>query len=102
MFKSADRQTEAVLRRGRTEAVSKSKSGNSALIWGDRHCKELKGSEVENGNCSKDRKLDEENRKKGVLQKLHACFGGSKEDNYAANLDSVSDLEGMFWRIEGR
>ncbi|KAI7992885.1 Transcription factor MTB3 [Camellia lanceoleosa] len=32
------------------------------LIWGDRHCKELKGSEVENGNCSKDRKLDEENR----------------------------------------
>ncbi|CAL5357406.1 unnamed protein product [Camellia sinensis] len=76
--------------------VSKSKSGNSALIWGDGHCKELKGSEVENGNCSKDRKLDEENRKKGVLQKLHACFGGSEEDNYAGNLDSVSDLE-MFY-----
>uniref|UniRef100_A0A5B7BZP7 Transcription factor n=1 Tax=Davidia involucrata TaxID=16924 RepID=A0A5B7BZP7_DAVIN len=70
--------------------VSRSKSGNSALIWGDGHFREPKGSEVG------DQKLEEGDRKKWVLQKLHACFGGSEEDNYAATLDSVSDVE-MFY-----
>ncbi|CAL5425107.1 unnamed protein product [Camellia sinensis] len=73
--------------------VAKSKSGNSALIWGDGHCREPKGSEVEDGNGSGDRKLEAGDGKKRVLQKLHACFGGSEEDNYAGNLDSVSDVE---------
>ncbi|XP_057512396.1 transcription factor MTB3-like [Actinidia eriantha] len=76
--------------------VSKSKSGNSALIWGDGHCREPKGSELVDENGSKDRKVVVENRKKRVLQKLHACFGGLKEDNYALNLDLVSDVE-MFY-----
>ncbi|KAA8550782.1 hypothetical protein F0562_002466 [Nyssa sinensis] len=76
--------------------VSRSKSGHPALIWGDGHCREPKGTEVGNGNCSGDRKLEERDRKKRVLQKLHACFGRSSEDNYAANLDLVSDVD-MFY-----
>ena len=76
--------------------VSKSKSGNSALIWGDGHCREPKGSEVETGSGSGNQKLEVGDRRKRVLQKLHACFGGSEEDNFAAKLDSVSDVE-MFY-----
>ncbi|XAR58615.1 hypothetical protein NMG60_11014087 [Bertholletia excelsa] len=70
--------------------VSKSKSGNSALIWGDGHCREPKGGEVE------DQKLEEGDRKKRALRKLYACFGGSEEGNFAAKLDLVSDVE-MFY-----
>ncbi|PSS14567.1 Transcription factor bHLH3 like [Actinidia chinensis var. chinensis] len=76
--------------------VTKSKSGNSALIWGDGHCREPKGSEVETGSGLGDRKLEVGDRRKRVLQKLHACFGGLEEDNFAAKLDSVSDVE-MFY-----
>uniref|UniRef100_A0A5B7CF30 Transcription factor n=1 Tax=Davidia involucrata TaxID=16924 RepID=A0A5B7CF30_DAVIN len=76
--------------------VSGSKSGRSALIWGDGHCREPKGSEVEDRNCSGDQKLEEGDLKKRVLLKLHACFGRSEEDNYAANLDLVSDVD-MFY-----
>ncbi|KAF7153882.1 hypothetical protein RHSIM_Rhsim01G0267800 [Rhododendron simsii] len=76
--------------------VSKSKSGNSALIWGDGNCREARGSEVGTGNGSQDRKYEGGDRKKRVLQKLHACFGGVEEDNCALNLDLVSDVE-MFY-----
>lgn len=69
--------------------VSKSKSGRSALIWGDGHCQESK--EGEDG-----RKRMEGDRRKWVLQKLHACFGGLEDDNIAAKLDRVSDVE-MFY-----
>lgn len=70
--------------------VSNSKSGKSALIWGDGHCRDAKGSEIG------DKRSEESGSKKQVLQKLHACFGGSEEDNFAAKLDLVSDVE-MFY-----
>ncbi|XP_057472877.1 transcription factor MTB3-like [Actinidia eriantha] len=76
--------------------VSKLKSGNLALIWGDGHCREPKGSEVETGSGSGDRKLEVGDRRKRVLQKLRTSFGGSEEDNFAAKLDSVSDVEMFF------
>lgn len=66
--------------------VSNSKSGKSALIWGDGHCRVLKEGEIGL------KKRDEIVRKKRVLQKLHSCFKGS-EENLAAKMDSVSDLE---------
>ncbi|KAG8370768.1 hypothetical protein BUALT_Bualt13G0017800 [Buddleja alternifolia] len=72
--------------------VSKSKSGKSALIWGDGHCKESK--ECEN-NISEVEKSLEGDRKR-VLQKIHSCFGGSEDDNLAAKLDRVSNVE-MFY-----
>ncbi|KAK7277578.1 hypothetical protein RJT34_22593 [Clitoria ternatea] len=66
------------------------KSGGSALIWGDGHCRDP--SSV--GGVGKEE--DQEVRKK-VLQKLDACFTVSmlKEANYA-RLDRVSDLP-MFY-----
>ncbi|KAK4383447.1 Transcription factor MTB3 [Sesamum angolense] len=76
--------------------VSKSKSGKSALIWGDGHCREPKEGEDENGNDSEDGKPTEGDRGKWVLQKIHACFGGSEDDNVASKLDQVSDVE-MFY-----
>lgn len=77
--------------------ISSSKSGKSALIWGDGRCRESKGGEARDESCSSERKVEEENWKKRILEKLHACFGGSKEDNSVSILDSVSDLE-MFYR----
>ncbi|KAL0435641.1 UNVERIFIED_CONTAM: Transcription factor MTB3 [Sesamum radiatum] len=76
--------------------VSKSKSGKSALIWGDGHCREPKEGEDENGNESEDGKTTEGDRGKWVLQKIHACFGGSEDDNVASKLDCVSNVE-MFY-----
>nr|WOV89685.1 MYC2 [Pogostemon cablin] len=75
--------------------VSKSKSGKSALIWGDGHCREPKEGEGEdeNSNGSKDGKPMKVDRRKRVLQKIHACFGGSEADNIAAKLDQILDLE---------
>lgn len=73
--------------------VCKSKSGNSALIWGDGHCRDPKGGDTE---VEKGTKPEEVERKKRVLQKLHKCFGGSDEENFAASLDSVSNVE-MFY-----
>lgn len=55
------------------------KSGGSALVWGDGSYQDLNGIGKE------------EEVKRRVLQKLHACFGGSKEADYA-RLDRVSDL----------
>ncbi|KAL8530340.1 hypothetical protein ACS0TY_007395 [Phlomoides rotata] len=76
--------------------VSKSKSGKSALIWGDGHCREPKEGEDESVNGSKDGKPIKGDCRKWVLQKVHACFGGSEADNIAAKLDQISDLE-MFY-----
>ncbi|KAK6239103.1 hypothetical protein QUC31_004572 [Theobroma cacao] len=80
--------------------VSSLKSGGSILIWGDGHCRDPKLGGVGDASTSGDGKLegveDKNEVKKLVLQKLHACFGGSEEDNYAAKLDGVSDME-MFY-----
>lgn len=76
--------------------VSKSKSGKSALIWGDGHCREPKEDEDEKGIFSKDGKPMKGDRRKWVLHKIHASFGGSEADNIAAKLDQISNLE-MFY-----
>ncbi|GER57780.1 basic helix-loop-helix (bHLH) DNA-bindingsuperfamily protein [Striga asiatica] len=70
--------------------VSKSKSGRSALIWGDGHCKDSSEKDI-NRNSP-----ESENGRKWVLQKIHSCFRGLEDDNIAANLDRISDLE-MFY-----
>ncbi|XP_071738194.1 transcription factor MTB3-like [Rutidosis leptorrhynchoides] len=69
--------------------VSNTKSGKSALIWGDGHYKESKESEFFN-------KRDENARKKWVLQKLRSWFKVLGEGNVESTMDSVSDLE-MFY-----
>ncbi|KAK6164542.1 hypothetical protein DH2020_001406 [Rehmannia glutinosa] len=78
--------------------VSKSKSGKSALIWGDGHCREPKEYEDENGinGSSNGKPIEGDDNRKMVLRKIHSCFGGSEDDNVAAKLDRVSDVE-MFY-----
>ena len=80
--------------------VSTLKSGGSILIWGDGHCQDPKLGGVGDASTSRDGKLEgfekKNEVKKQVLQKLHACFGRSEEDSYAAKLDGVSDME-MFY-----
>ncbi|KAH7517343.1 transcription factor bHLH3 [Ziziphus jujuba] len=81
--------------------IVSSKSGGSALIWGDGHCKDPKSVGTAAGKISGvDGSLEgvekKKEVKKRVLEKLHACFGGSDEDNYARRLHAVSDVE-MFY-----
>ncbi|XP_042495769.1 transcription factor MTB3-like [Macadamia integrifolia] len=84
--------------------VSRCKSGELVLIWGDGHCREPKGDEREQDgtftSSQSQKKVgggeEEQEMRKQVLQKLNSFFGGSEEDNYAARLDSVSDVE-MFY-----
>ncbi|XP_068325455.1 transcription factor bHLH3-like [Pyrus communis] len=81
------------------QAVS-SKSGGSALGWGDGHCRDTKDGGAGDANSSRDSSLEavqnKEEVKKRVVEKLHACFGGLHADNYARKLDGVSDVE-MFY-----
>nr|XP_043636900.1 transcription factor MTB3 [Erigeron canadensis] len=69
--------------------VSNTKSGKSALIWGDGHYKESRDSEVVN-------KQEENIRKKRVLHRLHSCFKGPGEGNLASKMDLISDLEMLY------
>lgn len=64
--------------------VSNSKSGKSALIWGDGHYKDSTETQIA---------THENVRKKRVLQKLHSCFKGHEK---VTKVDSVSDVE-MFY-----
>lgn len=86
------------------QIVSSKKDGRSVLIWGDGHCRHPNavvagergdGGEDElvegNGEISK-----KDEAKKRVLEKLHACFGGSEGGNFAATLDKVSDIEMLY------
>ncbi|KAJ8431383.1 hypothetical protein Cgig2_027977 [Carnegiea gigantea] len=72
--------------------IASSKSGRSVLMWADGHCRDPKVMAGERGDGG-DGKLGEGSGesnnevKKRVLEKLHACFGGSDQDNFAVTLD---------------
>lgn len=72
--------------------VSKSKSGKSALIWGDGHCREPKEGEGQDSNFHTNEKSMEREIRRRVLHKIHAYFGGLNDDNVASKLDRVSDV----------
>ncbi|KAI3460942.1 hypothetical protein Pfo_017605 [Paulownia fortunei] len=76
--------------------VSKSKSGKSALIWGDGHFREPKEVEDEDSNSSGNEKSMKEDSRKWVLHKIHSSFRGLEDDDVAAKLGRVSDVE-MFY-----
>ncbi len=79
--------------------LSRSKSGDWVLGWGDGSCREPReGEESEVMQILNLRLEDETQQKmrKRVLQKLHTLFGGSDEDNYALGLDRVTDTEMFF------
>ncbi|XP_074316116.1 transcription factor bHLH3 [Silene latifolia] len=80
---------------------ARSRNGKSVLIWGDGHCRDPKAvvsaakGEVGDVGVGEGRSRREE-IKKMVLEKLHTCFGGTDEDNFAATLDKVSDIEMLY------
>ncbi|XP_021764267.1 transcription factor bHLH3-like [Chenopodium quinoa] len=84
--------------------VSSKKDGRSVLIWGDGHCRDPKAVVAGERGDGGEGKLVEGNgeigkkdeAKKRVLEKLHACFRKSEENNFVATLDKVSDIEMLY------
>lgn len=79
--------------------ISRSRSGELVLGWGDGCCREPRdGEETEFTQILSLRREDEtqQRMRKRVLQKLHTCFGGTEEDSYAFGLDRVTDTEMFF------
>ncbi|KAJ8425672.1 hypothetical protein Cgig2_015340 [Carnegiea gigantea] len=84
--------------------IACSKSGRAVLIWGDGHCRDPKAvAGGVRGDCRDDgfgegieERIIKEGAKKRVLERLNACFRGSKLDNVTANLDKVSDVEMLY------
>ncbi|KAF8380027.1 hypothetical protein HHK36_027497 [Tetracentron sinense] len=76
--------------------ISKGKSGNWVLGWGDGNCREAKKGEESEAAQHLNLRIDEETQqkmRKKVLQKLHRLFGGYEEESYAFGLDRVTDTE---------
>lgn len=79
--------------------ISRSKTGDLVLGWGDGCCREPKEGEESEAKRVLNLMLEDETQqkmRKRVLQKLHKLFGGSDEDNYALGLDRVTDTEMFF------
>ncbi|PON36488.1 Basic helix-loop-helix transcription factor [Parasponia andersonii] len=79
--------------------ISRSKSGDWVLGWGDGSCREPREGEESEATRMLNLRLEDETQqrmRKRVLQKLHNLFGGSDEDNYALGLDRVTDTEMFF------
>ena len=79
--------------------LSRSKSGDWVLGWGDGSCREPREGEESEATRFLNLRLEDETQqrmRKRVLQKLHNLFGGSDEDNHALGLDRVTDTE-MFY-----
>ncbi|KAG0461224.1 hypothetical protein HPP92_021164 [Vanilla planifolia] len=78
--------------------ISRSKSGDMVLGWGDGHLRETREGEGEVGTEGREGAVYDAHQKmrKRVLQKLHVLYGGSDDDNYALQLDRVTDAEMFF------
>nr|QOJ43716.1 bHLH transcription factor [Dracaena cambodiana] len=77
--------------------ISRSKSGDLVLGWGDGHLREARDGEAEIGSGSSGSESDAHQKmRKRVLQKLHLLYGGSDDENYALRLDRVTDAEMFF------
>lgn len=79
--------------------LSRSKSGDLVLGWGDGCCREPQvDEETEITRILKMRLEDESQQRmrKRVLQRLHTLFGGNDDDSYAYGLDKVTDTEMFF------
>ncbi|XP_009627739.1 transcription factor MTB2 [Nicotiana tabacum] len=79
--------------------ISRSKSGELVLGWGDGCCREPRegeGSEITRILNLRLENEAQQRMRKRVLEKLHMLFGGTDEDNYAFGLDKVTDTEMFF------
>ncbi|XP_020590891.1 transcription factor bHLH13-like [Phalaenopsis equestris] len=76
--------------------ISRSKSGDVVLGWGDGHLREPREGEVAHEALPAAGQAAHQNMMKRVLQKLHLVYGGSDDENYALGLDRVTDAEMFF------
>ncbi|KAL7125686.1 hypothetical protein ABFS83_14G133000 [Erythranthe nasuta] len=79
--------------------LSKSKTGDLVLGWGDGCCREPREEEDSEVARILNMRLEDESQqrmRKRVLQKLHMSSGGTDEDSYAFGLDKVTDAEMFF------
>jgi hypothetical protein len=75
--------------------LSRTKSGDLVLGWGDGSCREPHDGEV--GAAASPGNDDARQRmRKRVLQRLHIAFGGADEEDYAPGIDQVTDTEMFF------
>ncbi|KAG8391953.1 hypothetical protein BUALT_Bualt01G0240700 [Buddleja alternifolia] len=79
--------------------LSRSKSGDLVLGWGDGCCREPREDEESEVTRLLKIRLEDESQqrmRKRVLQKLHGLFGGTDDDSYAFGLDKVTETEMFF------
>ncbi|KAH0467478.1 hypothetical protein IEQ34_004716 [Dendrobium chrysotoxum] len=76
--------------------ISRSKSGDVVLGWGDGHLHEPHEGEEELEAYAAPGQVAHQKMMKRVLQKLHLVYGGSDDENYALGLDRVTDAEMFF------
>lgn len=79
--------------------LSRSKTGDLVLEWGDGCCREPRENEDSAVTRFLKIRLEDEFQqrlRKRVLQKLHILFGGCEEESYAFGLDKVTDAEMFF------
>ncbi|KAL6864837.1 hypothetical protein ACP4OV_015988 [Aristida adscensionis] len=79
--------------------LSRTKSGDIVLGWGDGSCREPHDSEMGSttsfglGDAAS---VNKQRMRKRVLQRLHRAFGGADEEDYAPGIDQVTDTEIFF------
>uniref|UniRef100_A0A0A8Y717 Transcription factor n=1 Tax=Arundo donax TaxID=35708 RepID=A0A0A8Y717_ARUDO len=79
--------------------LSRTKSGNIVLGWGDGSCREPHDSEMGSGTTigvNDESSVTKQRMRKRVLQRLHIAFGGADEEDYAPGIDQVTDIEMFF------
>ncbi|KAL5220593.1 hypothetical protein ABZP36_025306 [Zizania latifolia] len=75
--------------------LSRTKSGDLVLGWGDGSCREPRDGEMGAAASAGNDEAKQRMRKR-VLQRLHSAFGGVDEEDYAPGIDQVTDTEMFF------
>lgn len=75
--------------------LSRTKSGDLVLGWGDGSCREPRDGEL-GAAASAGNDGTKQRMRKRVLQRLHTAFGGVDEEDYAPGIDQVTDTEMFF------
>ncbi|KAF8643717.1 hypothetical protein HU200_066782 [Digitaria exilis] len=76
--------------------LSRTKSGDLVLGWGDGSCREPRDGEVVGAAATAGSDDTKQRMRKRVLQRLHIAFGVADEEDYAPGIDQVTDTEMFF------
>lgn len=79
--------------------LSRTKSGDLVLGWGDGSCREPHDNEMNStahSGIHDASSVTRQRMRKRVLERLHTAFGGADEEDYAPGIDQVTDTELFF------